>query len=231
MISVVIRTKDEAQWIGRCLQAVFCQSCTEMEVILVDNDSRDGTLEVSRGYPCRVLHVPDEEFSYGGALNLGIKEAGGELVAMLSGHCIPVNDQWLQCLSAPFEERDVAGVYGRQEPLPDSGPFDKRDLWTVFGVERKVQRKDCFFHNANSMVRRKLWQEVPFDEELNGQEDRDWSSKVIAKGHSVVYEPSASVYHHHGIHHGRDAARAERVAAAMEELQRRSTPRRWGAER
>ena len=229
MTSVVIRTKNEAQWVRRCVDAIFCQSYSGLEVVVVNNDSQDGTLEMIGRYPCRIVNISDAEFSFGRALNLGIQEAQGELVAILSGHCIPLNDQWLQCLSAPFEDPQVAGVYGRQEPLPDSDPFDKRDLWTTFGTERRVQRKDCFFHNANSMVRRRVWEKVPFDEELNGLEDRDWSRKVIGMGYSLVYEPSATVYHHHGLHHGRDAARAERVAAALEPMQSGHVTPMWGS--
>jgi hypothetical protein len=39
---------------------------------------------------------------------------------------------------------------------------------------------------------------------------------VLELGHKVVYEPSASVYHFHGINHGRDAARAARVVRVIE---------------
>jgi len=74
-------------------------------------------------------------------------------VAILSGHCIPANERWLLRFSANFSKPSIAGVYGRQEPLPDSTAFDKRDLWTTFGRDRRTQRHDHFFHNANSMIR------------------------------------------------------------------------------
>jgi glycosyltransferase involved in cell wall biosynthesis len=221
VISVVIRTKNEEQWIGRCLAAVTSQTGLPREIILVDNDSRDKTLEVASRFPCRILHISDEEFSFGRALNQGIAATTGELVAILSGHCIPLHDQWLQCLSSPFEDPNVAGVYGGQDPLPDTDPFDKRDLWTTFGTERRVQRKDYFFHNGNSMVRRDVWQRLPFDEELQGVEDRDWARAVLARGYSLVYTPHARVHHYHGIHHGHDARRAERVVQVIDLIHKR----------
>jgi len=216
VISVVIRTKDEAQWIGRCLRAVLAQDCDEFEVIVVDNESTDDTLGIARGFDCRVLTIPQAEFSHGRSINLGVGAAKGDLVAILSGHCIPVNDTWLRRLAAAFTASDVAGVYGRQEPLPDTNDFDKRDLYTTFGLERRVQRRDYFFHNANSMIRRDMWDSVPFNEDLTGVEDRDWAKRVLEMGHLVVYEPAASVYHFHGINHGRDAARAARVVRVIE---------------
>jgi glycosyltransferase involved in cell wall biosynthesis len=216
MISVVIRTKNEERWLRQCLSAVSRQVYCPLEIIVVDNASKDGTASIAKEFGCRVLFIDDSDFSFGRALNIGIDVAKGEFIAILSGHCIPLNEKWLACLSAAFENERIAGVYGRQEPLPDSNAFDKRDLWTTFGVERRIQRKDYFFHNANSMIRRRVWDETPFDEEISGVEDRDWAKKVLRMGYAITYEPSASVYHYHGIHQGRNVERAERVARVID---------------
>ena len=66
------------------------------------------------------------------------------------------------------------------------------------------------------MIRRDLWEALPFDETIAGVEDRDWAKRVLGRGYRVVYEPAASVYHFHGINHGRDQARAARVARVIE---------------
>ncbi len=224
MVSVVIRTRNEVDWIGRCLTAVSKQDYPDFEVVLVDNDSVDGTPDVARRFGCRVYSIPDRHFRYGRALNLGIRHARSDLVAILSGHCIPVHDHWLTALVANFGDRHVAGVYGRQIPLPDSDPLDKRDLWTTFGVERRVQHTDHFFHNANSMIRRDAWRRLPFDSEIAGVEDREWAGKVLARGYTIVYEPLAAVHHHHGIHQGGDPQRAERVVRVIEMIN--AAPRR-----
>lgn len=216
MISIVIRTKNEEAWLERCLAAVALQDLDDWEVILVDNASIDGTRAIARRLGCRIVNISDRVFRYGRAINLGIARAGGDLVAILSGHCIPAHDRWLSALAAHFDDELVAGVYGRQLPLPDSNPLDKRDLWTTFGVERRVQRSDYFFHNANSMIRRSAWEEVPFDEQISGVEDRDWARKVLARGHRIAYEPLAAVYHYHGIHQGGDPLRAERVVRVIQ---------------
>lgn len=215
-LSVLIRTKNEGAWIGRCLESVFDQDLPGLEVVVVDNESTDDTREILRRFDCRVVTVSEADFTHGGSINQGIEASQGDLVAILSGHCIPAHDKWLWRLALNFHEPQVAGAYGRQEPLPDTSDFDKRDLWTTFGQDRRVQVQDDFFHNANSMVRRSVWAQVPFNETLAGVEDRDWARRVLDLGHSVVYEPAASVYHYHGIHHGRDEARAARVARVIE---------------
>ncbi|MBI3318715.1 MAG: glycosyltransferase family 2 protein [Candidatus Omnitrophica bacterium] len=220
-ISVVIRSKNEGPWLRRCLTALAHQESKPCEVILVDNESTDQSVSVARKFGCRVLQILDPEFTYGRALNRGIDQARGEGVICLSAHCIPVHNRWLEALGSPLAHPQVAAVYGRQEPLPDSHDFDKRDLWTTFGIERRIQRKDFFFHNANSMIRKSVWKGLPFDEALSGVEDRDWAKRVISHGHWIAYEPLASVHHFHGIHQGRDEGRARRVVRVIELIHRR----------
>jgi len=216
MLSVIVRTRNERQWIGRCLAALRHQDCWEFEIVVVDNESTDGTLDIVQEFDCRILTISQAEFSHGRSINRGIRESCGDFIAILSGHCIPANSHWLRRLRVAFSDPAVAGVYGRQEPLPDTSDSDKRDLWTAFGLDRRIQSRDYFFHNANSMIRRAVWEAAPFNEELAGVEDRDWAKRVLAQEYRLVYEPAASVYHFHGINHGLDERRAARVARVIE---------------
>lgn len=216
MISVVVRTKNEGHWIGWCLAALRQQDYPDFEIVVVDNESVDETVGLVKQFGCRLLTISEKDFSHGRSLNLGISASKGELIAILSGHCIPMHDRWLRRLALAFTGPHVAGVYGRQEPLPDTNDLDKRDLWTTFGLDRRVQTQDYFFHNANSMVRREIWEKEPFNEDLPGVEDRDWAKRVLELGYKIVYEPAACVYHFHGINHKQDEARAARVVRVIE---------------
>lgn len=225
MISVIIRTKNEANWIERCLSAIAQQAMADAEVIVVDNASTDRTLEIVRQFDAKIVTISDDEFTFGRSLNMGIEASHGEFLALISGHCIPATDLWLYRLWRNFQlDPMVAGVYGKQEPLPDTNSLDKRDLLTVFGLERRVQEKDYFFHNANSMIRRSVWERHPFDEEIAGVEDRDWARRVLDEGYRIVYEPYAAVYHWHGINHAGDRARADRVVRVIELIHNGRTP-------
>lgn len=221
-ISVVIRSKNEDRWLRRCLSAILNQSAPPKEVIVIDNDSTDDTRSIAAAFGCRLLTIRDEEFSFGRALNRGIAASRSAWVVSLSAHCIPLHDLWLAAFARECDNRFVAAVYGKQEPLPDTNDFDKRDLWTTFGQERRVQQgQDYFFHNANSLIRKAVWETTPFNEELSGVEDRDWAKRVLADGYQIVYAPMASVHHHHGIHQGRNEARAKRVVKVIEFIQQR----------
>jgi rhamnosyltransferase len=113
---------------------------------------------------------------------------------------------------------DAAGVYGKQEPLPFSSDLDKRDLFFTFRPERKVQAKDAFFDNANSIIKREIWEKFPFDEEALHIENLIWGKEIIERGYKIIYSPDASVYHYHGIHHGGDLKRAKEVVEILERI-------------
>ena len=220
MISVVVRARNEGSWMTRCMRALrMLHASKELDLILVDNDSTDNTVAIAKDFGARVVSISQERFSFGRALNVGIVEARFEVVALLSSHCVPVNDLWALYLNGHFaDDREgvVCGVYGRQEPLPETSMTDRRDLWTTFREERVRQTKDHFFHNANSAIRKSVWDKHPFNEQIRGVEDREWGKRMIGLGQQIIYEPNARVYHYHGIHHGQDEARAKRVAEVIE---------------
>ncbi len=217
MVSVIIRTKDEERWITQCLNVLFSQNYSDFEVIIVDNESSDKTIEKAKQFNIRKI-LTCKDYLPGKALNIGIKEAKGEYIVCLSGHCLPVDNKWLKNLLKNFDDPAVAGVYGRQEAMSFTSNADKRDLALIFGLDRKVQTRDSFFHNANSMIRKDVWQKVPFDETVTNIEDRVWAQKVLQMGYKIIYEPEARVYHYHGIHQNGNVERCANVVKIMESL-------------
>ncbi len=210
-ISIVIRTKNEERWILKCLEQINKQTFRDFEIILVDNNSTDKTVQKAIIAGVKKIFVI-KNFLPGKALNLGIKKSLGEYIVCLSAHCIPTNKDWLKNLIKNFKlESNVAGVYGRQEPMEFSKDSDKRDLFLVFGLDRKVQIKDSFFHNANSIIKKSIWEKFKFDEKITNIEDRLWGEKIIQSGYKIIYEPSASVFHHHGIHQDGNQVRLRNV--------------------
>jgi glycosyltransferase involved in cell wall biosynthesis len=217
-VSIIIRTKNEEKWIGQCLKRLKEQTYQNFEVILVDNNSSDQTVEKARvNYPNLIL-VSLDTYLPGDAINRGIESSNGQLLAILSAHCLPINDTWLENMVRNLEDSKVAGVYGRQVPMRFTSPTDKRDLLITFGLDKKIQFKDTFFHNANSLIRRSVWEKYPFDKNVTNIEDRVWGKTVIDAGYVLIYEPDSPVYHHHGIHQNNDANRYINVVRILEEL-------------
>lgn len=218
-ISLIIRTKNEERWIGHCLKSVFDQDYHSFEVILVDNASSDNTLKIAQRFPIKKF-INIQKFLPGKAINLGIKSSEGELICCISAHCIPKRRDWLTNLSINLiNQPEVGGVYGRQIPTSFTEDIDKRDLVIVFGRDKRIQEKDYFFHNANSMFRKEVWDKYPFDEEVTNIEDRVWGKKIIESGLKIIYEPKAEVFHHHGLHQGNNPKRAKGVVSVIEKIE------------
>jgi rhamnosyltransferase len=220
LVSIIIRTKNEERWINHCLDAITSQSISNFEIILVDNSSEDRTVTIAKKYTDKVVNVT--EFYPGKAINEGIRYSTGKYIVILSGHCIPKNNIWLEKLIEPLlndKTNLLAGVYGRQEPLSSSSALDKRDLTVVFGLDERTQKKDSFFHNANSALTRNIWKKFPFDENTTNIEDRLWGAEVIKNGYHIQYTPHASVYHYHGINQGGKIDRAEKIVDIIENLE------------
>ena len=225
LISIIIRTKNEEQWIENCLIKIFQQKKVKFEVIIVDNNSKDKTVFKAKKFPVKLIKI--KKFLPGKAINLGIEKSNGKIISCLSAHCIPVNDLWLYNLVKDLKKKNVAGIYGRQLPLPYSSNLDKRDLLNTFGLDKKIQKKDSFFHNANSAFLKSFWLKEKFDEILTNIEDRVWAHKWIKKGFKIIYEPSAAVYHWHGIHQDLDEKRCANVVRILENLDTEYNPNNY----
>lgn len=88
LITVIIPAFNRAPYIEEALSSVFMQAYPDIEVLVVDDGSTDGTYEILEKYHARRLirlltHPGRANRGQSTALNLGLREAKGELVAIL----------------------------------------------------------------------------------------------------------------------------------------------------
>lgn len=215
---VVIRCRNEMDWLPRVIESIKKQSVKPSKIILVDNSSVDGSQEYAMEQGCYVVNYDKAEFNYSYALNIGIEKTFQNDILILSAHCEILTSKSVEKLIDIRRRYNAAGVYGRQIPTVNSNPIDTRDLVTVFGRERIVFEEHPFFHNAFSLIDREAWENVPFNENQNGVEDRFWAREQALKGRKIIYEPDAIVFHEHGLNQGASEQRAARVCIALATL-------------
>lgn len=215
-VSIIIRTKNEEQWIEMCLRKIYEQTYKNFEIIIVDNLSKDKTIDKIKKYNCKIVKI--KKFIPGKAINMGVSKSTGEIIVCLSAHCIPVDKDWLKHLILDLNKKNIGAVYGKQLPLPYSSPLDKRDLYNTFGEEKRTQSKDTFFHNANSAFKKKLWNKIKFDEKILHIEDRVWAHDILKLGYKIIYQPKSKVYHWHGINQSLDLKRCVEIVSILENL-------------
>ena len=199
-IGVVIRTLNESELLGRCVETLRGQHGDfDLDILVVDSGSTDATVAIARSHGCRIVEIAPRDFDYSKALNLGMAEARGDILVSLSAHAVPVEHGWLECVVAAFDDPKVAGVSTRQVPWPGAPWQEVKRLREGFGETRHVytleSAGDILFSNAASAIRREAWVEHSF--RLPAVEDVDWARRVVAAGWSIVYEPGTAVYHSH----------------------------------
>ena len=144
------------------------------------------------------LFIPQDFFSYGRSLNIGVERATNEIVLLLSGHSVPVDENWLESMLIPFADHRVAAVCGAQIPRRTSNGLERayRTIWYSIPV---VARIIGVFNATNASIRKSVWMGHQFDEKLMSCEDREWACRVKHNGWNVEFSRSGAVIHSHDI--------------------------------
>jgi len=196
--SIVIRAMNEERWLPEVFAALDAQRYRDFEVLLVDSGSVDRTREIAAANGARIVRLLTEDFTFGHSLNVGLSESRGSLIAIVSAHAIPASEDWLEKLVAPLRQPDVAMVYGGQRGHAISKYSEVQDFERIFPSQPlPVEASNPFANNANSAVRRDLWERHAFDEGLPGLEDIEWAIHWNHREQRIVYVPDACVIHVH----------------------------------
>lgn len=215
--SIVIRTLNEARHLNDLLTMIARQKTDglDVETVLIDSGSTDGTVEIARRHGAEVTFIKKSEFSFGRSLNRGCACSSGDILVLISGHCVPVDEHWLQNLCQPLIDGEVAYTYGRQIGDDDSNYSERRIFAKYFPETSAVPQEGVFCNNANSALLRAVWEKHPFDEELTGLEDMELAKRLVGRGMKIGYVAEAPVFHHHQEEWAQVRRRFEREALAL----------------
>ena len=194
---VVMRSHNDMPLIAETLSRLHEQDHS-FELICLDNESDDGTVEQLRKYTDRIVNIPKGSYIPGRVLNLGMELANTERVVFLNSDCTPQGPQWLRHLMAGFDEDDmIAAVFGRQIPRKDCYPLFAKDTEDTYGDGSKQKYWRHCFSMASSAISRAVWKSHRFNEDLRYSEDIEWTWRARQNGFQIRYVANSVVMHSH----------------------------------
>jgi glycosyltransferase involved in cell wall biosynthesis len=198
-VSVVIPAYNAESTIGQAVEQSFAQAREplEIEVIVVDDGSKDDTAKVAESAGATVIR--QENAGPAAARNRGWESATGQVICFTDSDCIPVAD-WLENLLDGFNESQVGAVAGSYE-------IANTNSWLARWVHREIverHRKMPGFIRAfgsyNLAIPRYVLRATggfnPTYRQASG-EDNDFSYRIIKEGWRIAFRPQAKVAHYH----------------------------------
>jgi len=188
MVSVVLNLLNEKRHIRDLLDSLVIQE-GPVEIVIVDAGSRDGTVEIIKGYMAKhpqigFFHHPGTR---GESTNFGISQAKGDAVATIGGDCI-ANPFWIKELRGSLAKFDI--VAGKTINI---GYHAFEDLERV---ELHHRGFDVSYPSASMAWRKEVLRTVHgFDEWFVTAEDIDLNFRAVSQGFTLGYNPEAIVYH------------------------------------
>ena len=121
-VSFVIPTRNQAAWLGRCLDGCLRQRIPAAELLVVDGASTDGTVEVLRRYGDSVSWISEPDSGQAEAVNKGVARARGEVVAWINSDDAYAGDDAIAAVLREFEADPLVDlVYGDAEVVDAKG--------------------------------------------------------------------------------------------------------------
>lgn len=210
---MVIPVFNAARTLPACMAALAQQVYTDFEVILVDNNSTDGSpamigafLAMHPELDAILVHEPKQGAC--AARNRGARQAKGEVIANIDPDCLPM-PTWLSELAEAFADETVAAVAGNIESRQSENLYEVfAGLFTLPGrgvVEehREYTLTRGGFATANLALRRSWFERLGgFDEAINYKgvgigEDHDILARLYRSGGRLLAIPGGTVVHWH----------------------------------
>ena len=181
--SAVVRTYNSAGTLEATLASLLAQD-VPVEIVVVDSGSTDRTSEIAGQHAHKVISIPQSEFSYGRALNLGAGASTAPVHVALSSHCVLPRADWVRiaCEHVSAGAAAVVGMPTDAEGNALQAPFRASHSYLL-------DHKHWGFSNHASAWSAQVWERHPFDEELTATEDKEWTWRALADSGPLVVDP------------------------------------------
>jgi GT2 family glycosyltransferase len=194
-ISVIIPNRNGTSTISKCLEAALRSACRDFEVVVSDDCSTDGSVEIIKEYPVKLVRL-NEHSGAAAARNAGARAARGEVLFFIDSDCIMQPDT-IEIASKAFHAHPDKVSGGTYTPIAhDRGFFGTFQSLFVNYSETKTPRPDYVATHAMVISKRLFDESSGFDEEFMPiLEDVEFSHRLRRKGVELRMQPALQVEH------------------------------------
>ena len=216
LISIVMRSYNEAWALKETLPALAAQDFPNAELIVIDSGSTDGSQDLIRAVkPAHFIQITPEEYNPSRVMNQGMALAKSDRVVFLNADATPQGSDWLRPLADALLDEKVAACFGRQVPRPDCQAVFACDYDRCFGPHRESAKWDHFFSMVSSGLRKEVWAKRGFREDLQYAEDDEYTRWCKSGGYEIQYVPDSIAMHSHNYTPQQAFKRAQGDARAL----------------
>jgi glycosyltransferase involved in cell wall biosynthesis len=185
-VSIIVPTYNSSATLGECLQSIKEQTYTNIEIIVVDNNSKDDTKEVAKKFTSKVFNKGPERCTQ---RNYGVEQSTGKYVAIIDSDMNLSKEVMTQCV----EQMQHKGIVGVVIPEESFG----KGFWAQC---KKLERS--FYVGVSWMEAARFFKKSDFtkiggyDEDMVSGEDWDFSQRM--QKHGTIGRIQAYIYHNEG---------------------------------
>jgi len=178
--SIVIPSFNQGKFIERTIESVLGQKYKNVEIIVVDGGSTDGTMEILKKYGDKIKWISEKDNGQTEAINKGIRMATGDIMAYLNSDDTYEKDT-LNIVAKYFEESPKTMiVYGKGRHIDENDKYIND--YPTEKVDVNVLKIKCPICQPTVFWRRELWTDIgEFDEKLNFAMDYQYWLRVAEK--------------------------------------------------
>lgn len=186
-ISFAIPTLNNEETLDKCLKSIIDQEYPNIEIIIVDGNSKDRTIEIAKKYTNKIFF---DDGKLGSARQTGVEHSTGQILALFDSDIIIPHKKWLKNAIKFFNYNNKVSTVWPLNIAPPYGSLTMRlflNHWKVI-IEDRIKNKRGLFGGGNSLFLRKYIDEIGgIDRSLHWGEDFDWAQKLKDHGYKVVF--------------------------------------------
>lgn len=210
LVSVVIPTYNGLNDIKTLINSLNKQKNVNLEIIVVDSGSTDGTIEYLKTKNVKLIKISNDKFSHSGARNLGASKASGKYLLFMTQDANPLNEEFVCEFIQPILKKEAVACICRQTPRKDADLYAKfcvyqfnkfiglyKDLITEYSskYDKDTERQMAQLDDVCCIIDKGVFDKYKYKGEF--AEDLELGTHLIKDGYNLYHMSNLEIIHSH----------------------------------